>query len=655
MVMEVEGPDGSVVEFPDGTPHEVIKGAMAKHFGPPTNNEQPKEPTTLKNLAYGVEKGILEGSSKTAKEHGYTGLASGLTKAAKYVHDAAGLEGYDPTNGDTSLLGQIKNIPNALVQGAPGMAQDIAAGAAGSAIAGPVGGLLGFGGSYYLRNMGDGAERIRKADNKSPDAPLDTNEQSRLGVTLAADALLNRFGVGKTLSPAPVKEVGFKAAPEILKRTGQAIGADAGVSAAGNAIDRVELDNQLPGAQETAAAALTGGAAGAAGSLPNVAKETMRAARFRSLGNIDAGSRERVATLLKDKEGDWDRTKKDLEIDLNFSQKGVASDVKKTLAKARADLKAGNVLDDNTVSTISGSSSPQAAQALQDLNTLNKFKKLDNGGLTNTKAIQAIKPFGHWPTTGLDLGATAVILNGLNGGHVPYFGHMEPSVAAALLGTQAGVYGGARAIDRLSGASNVSKVITDKFAGSPAATSGRIVTPPIPNEQNVPRDMGQSLFTDKPESSVVGSVSPMEQAIQDGNYNISTKHGDIVKNEADDLYSRAGRIAGTTKRVNSRDAVMAKATELNISDEAKDIIAANKDSWNQEFLQNKTTREEAKDFFNNEVLSKFKPEDRTVIRDHFENSVVPLENGDKGIKFFQTWKHIDTAGLKKHKDRTNKK
>ena len=40
-MIEVEGPDGTIAEFPDGTSHDVIKSAMQKRFGPPKAVEAP--------------------------------------------------------------------------------------------------------------------------------------------------------------------------------------------------------------------------------------------------------------------------------------------------------------------------------------------------------------------------------------------------------------------------------------------------------------------------------------------------------------------------------------------------------------------------------------------------------------------------------------
>src|SRR5689334_5799278 len=36
MTIEVEGPDGAVIEFPEGTAPDTIKQVMGKHYAPPS-------------------------------------------------------------------------------------------------------------------------------------------------------------------------------------------------------------------------------------------------------------------------------------------------------------------------------------------------------------------------------------------------------------------------------------------------------------------------------------------------------------------------------------------------------------------------------------------------------------------------------------------
>src|SRR5512139_1402985 len=44
-MIEIEGPDGVVNEFPDGTPDDVIKRTMAKQYGAPAKAAAPARPS----------------------------------------------------------------------------------------------------------------------------------------------------------------------------------------------------------------------------------------------------------------------------------------------------------------------------------------------------------------------------------------------------------------------------------------------------------------------------------------------------------------------------------------------------------------------------------------------------------------------------------
>jgi hypothetical protein len=258
----------------------------ASYTSKPTVDKKKQEPSLAKDLAYGVESGILGGSANTLRQEGFPNAAAVAAKAAKYVHDAAGLEGYDPTNGASSFGDRVLNIPHSLAQGAPGMAQDVAAGAAGGAVAGPIGALLGFGGSYYLRNAGEAKDRVRASDGKAPDEPLSPTEQARAATGLIGDTLLGKYAVGKTLAPGAVKEVGAKAVPEIIKKAGKTVAIDAGVGAAQTAADNAVLDKRFS-AEDTALGGLTGAAAGSIVGGARAIPEVGSAMALRSLAGID--------------------------------------------------------------------------------------------------------------------------------------------------------------------------------------------------------------------------------------------------------------------------------------------------------------------------------------------------------------------------------
>lgn len=596
----------------------------ASYTKQPSGNDKPKqEPSFAKDLAYGLEQGILGGSANTLKQEGYPNAAAYAAKAAKYVHDAAGLDGYDPSSGTESLGGRIANIPHSIAQSAPGMAQDIAAGAAGAAVGGPLApltGLLGYGASYYLRNAGNTKDRIREADGKPANAPLSETEQLRAGAGMAGDALLGRFAIGKTLRPGAVKEVGFKAAPEILKKTGQTVGIDTAVGAGQNAADSVVYDNKIPSASDTIVSGLTGGAAGLAGSSPNVLKETLRAGRFRELGKVDPQSRGEVANLIQKYNNNLDVTRKHLDQDMSLASKGLDDETKSSINEAKNLIESNQRVNPELLASIE-TNSPEAARAIKNLDTFGVIQGLDNGGLTGTKLVQALKPFGHWPTTGLDLGATAILLNSVNGGHIPYFGHLDPSIAATILGTQAGVYGGAKAIDRLSGASNVSKVVTDKFAAEPKA--------PV-----LPRDITAAFAAPEEPRDILSAFRARAKAkaspTQNNVNSVPTLHqlavGDkIITRAKDDVRYAKAHDASTAARVNARNDRINELKSVVDSDEAKSLL----DSLSLDWTHNDKTKAEGRARFekllNNPLLSEAE-------RD-------ALKNIQSKSDIYWTWKH----------------
>jgi len=87
MAIEVEGPDGSVIEFPDGTSNQVMQRAMADKFGGPKNKPAPK-PTTRPKKSSALDKFLgpvsvkdLVLSSKSGRPQATTARERGFQKA----------------------------------------------------------------------------------------------------------------------------------------------------------------------------------------------------------------------------------------------------------------------------------------------------------------------------------------------------------------------------------------------------------------------------------------------------------------------------------------------------------------------------------------------------------------------------------------------
>jgi len=98
MAIEVEGPDGTIVEFPDGTTPDIMKSAMAKRFKPPTTTAE-----TVGDVAMQVPSGISRGlvSTLTAPYRALDWAGEKLTGTG-FLPDADKMSMYRPYIGDQS-------------------------------------------------------------------------------------------------------------------------------------------------------------------------------------------------------------------------------------------------------------------------------------------------------------------------------------------------------------------------------------------------------------------------------------------------------------------------------------------------------------------------------------------------------------------------
>lgn len=581
------------------------------------------------SLAYGAAETRTK-DANTLRKSGALGVnPDQIDKNTEWLKQQAGLENYDPASAhfaDSSKpwTERIGYLPRTLLEGVPTMAQHIAA----SSLAGPVGML----GSTALSEGGTSVDRVREADKTDPNAELTPQQKLRVGGNIGLQAILNEVGGRATLgATAPVKTVGMEGVKQAAGNVVKAAGIDAAVGGYGAGADKALIEGQVPSAADVALSGLAGATVGTAFRGPNAARDAAVATRFKALGDIDPQSRGDVANLLNRYDGNFSSVNERLNKDLSTASKGLDDNTKMLLADAKIKVKNGQRLDPEDIQTVS-SASPDAGRVMQNIDTFGVMKGLDNGGVSGSAVGRLLNPFqraahGDAATT---LGRFA---EGASLGHM-FWAH-DPTTAAAVLGGQALGTGLLHGVDRFTGAYNPAKVITDRYSTGTSAS-------PVAQAKAAARIKKTAGDT---------TVEPNVQAVTNGDYNISTKHGDLSKNEADDLFSKAGRIAGTNRRVDSREAFMNKASDLNISDEAKNILAENKDNWNQELLHNASTREEAKSFLDNEVLSNFSPEDQKILRDHFENGKVTLEGDKKAMPYFMTWKHKTLEDLQKHKER----
>ena len=478
MAIEVEGPDGSVVEFPDGTTNEVIKGAMAKHFGSPTPQAQPtpeqnQQSTEAMPWYTKAAKALAFGAAQTRTKDIDTLRKTGLVnnelldardRNTESLRKSAGIENYDPASAhfaDSSKpwTERIGYMPRALLEGTPEMAQHIAA----TTLGGPLAML----GSTALAHGGEAVNTVREADKTDPNTPLTPQQKLRVGGDVAIQALLNEVGGRATLgATSPVKGVGLQAVKQAGANVAKAAATDAAVGAYGAGVDKALLEGKEPTVADLALPGLAGAAVGTAFRGPGAARDAAVATRFRSLGNLDPQSRGEVADTLGHYKGSFDATQKHFFDDLAEAKKGLDADTHDILSKAKIEYDNGQRIDPAKIEAAS-KADPEAGRVLRNLDTLGVMRSLDNGGLSGSSIGRMLNPFQRGATKDAPT-ALGRFAEGASLGHM-FWAH-DPTTAAAVFGTQLGGSLGLRGIDSLTGAANPAKVITSKFGGTAEPT-----------------------------------------------------------------------------------------------------------------------------------------------------------------------------------------
>lgn len=117
MTIEVEGPDGSILEFPDGTSREIMRAAMQKRFSPVPKGETPAP--FLGGVARGVTDSVLGVANLAEVGLNAAGIGNGgVVPALREKADAAYDRAYGPSNVGGEVVGNIiGTLPAAAVKG----------------------------------------------------------------------------------------------------------------------------------------------------------------------------------------------------------------------------------------------------------------------------------------------------------------------------------------------------------------------------------------------------------------------------------------------------------------------------------------------------------------------------------------------------------
>lgn len=508
MTITVEGPNGSTVEFPDGTSTETINSVMTQHFGG-------KEPSGVAaGFAHGAEE-IGRGIQQTAKT--YADIGNGP--------DAPSDPGFVPAhviNGWNPLKWNYGQLPQKIAEAAPGLAETAASSMAGAKIGGMagirgriLGGLAGAAAPYVLNNAGNDAKANAERRTGDANAEPSTADKVRAGVTDTAAGLVQGIGpmrfipggaVTKAVGTAGLKQAAKKyittigdnalggAAGDLTQQIGNTIGTDKGT--------QVDLSR-------TADAAIGNAGAAALMGAPRAIADTHTAVSQRVFGGDNADATAAYFNRLKQNAG-ADGLGKNAKADYNAHENTVANlkkelqavdpsgmdqDTRNTLSLASGDkpLTPDHVKQIEQADPEAGFLARQlhVAQQAENFGSYDRASGQWAGGLSgmaDKHVVQTIKR--HAAISGL-AGLAGITLHG--------------SYALPTLGGAAGAYIGSRLIDNLTGMRSPAKGLAEKFVDNNVPT--RLAPPPAPPAPP-PQDLTQGPWGPRPQS---GTSVPQAQ------------------------------------------------------------------------------------------------------------------------------------------------
>lgn len=474
---------------------------------PTYNITTPGQSTTGKlpgAIRHGVGS-VLSGIGATAQE-----LGGPKNNALMRAGEKTSPTDYEPAFDSFKKTWDPSYLPRAILEGAPGLGTDLAAGAAGgalgSAISGPfapVGGtfgfLLGAGGSYFARSFGNTAKEVAVARTGDPNAVPTGDDKAQAGAASILEGAIGALPLGRfggPLARQTLRDVGArgvaKSVGDLALKSGELGLTSAGTNLLHQGAVKQGTDQPID-LNEAAASGVVGGATGVALGARGAAKEAAQAIRFREISPELQAPATQVANALTKKgglggaKGDataYDAVRSDVRSDITSiygQNKGL-----KAAIEADPDARAGfqrarsggaTEADVRMIADVARGS--HNAEPL--INALNRLRALDvlesrssrtargmAGGLSGMLENTGMRAFNSPAAFG---GAALVGATPLN--PIAY----APSTVAAL----AGVYGGARVIDRALGMRSPVKSFAEKFANG-----GDTRTAPQPPVQPTP-------------------------------------------------------------------------------------------------------------------------------------------------------------------------
>jgi hypothetical protein len=482
---------------------------------------------TRKALQYGAAN-ALTGVGRTAEWAGLNKVGPSITNFGKDMapegYRPASADFFDPQEKDKGIGGYSwSHLPRAVLEGAPGMAVDLGAGAIGTAVAGPAGGAGAFMASNAARGFGPNMD-ARMANQAPGAAPTATDYAVGAGNT-ALQAYLSKLGIKGGLGIAGaaedvVKGAGMKAIGQLPGQIAKAGAINAADGAAQSVIDQTArtagTEHGLDvSAHEALGTAAQSGVTGAAVRAARAPGDVVNAARF---ADVDADAAGRVVNRF-DKIDTDPKDASSAYKAVSEVRKNIATEIRNTLTQYKKDAKAageevdldtrnlvdttigrlkdGHTLNDGEIEAIAQriGDRPEGGQLtslLQEHHELNKltskgrFEHPNNdnpdgyfaGGISSTRPVEnvlnPVNVLRKAVSSGFAGGAAAAGLAGL-----PLIGQLgiTGATAAKVAVAQAGAYGGLRGVDRVLGLRNPTQEFITRFRADEAPAAQTFAKP----------------------------------------------------------------------------------------------------------------------------------------------------------------------------------
>lgn len=570
----------------------------------------------------------LQGIGESARQAGFTDAGDTL----KAVGDAVAPEDYQSGHSkvmdpNQSIGTRVSAAPQAIVEGAGGLATDLAAarlgamggGAAGSmfgpvgaGVGGVLGGATGFGGSYLARNWGNTAKEFADARTGKQDTEVTGADKAKALALSIPEAALSRVGLNSALGGA-VKGSVKELIPQIAGKIGKAAVVDAATSGASDVLHQGAIDPSKLTVDQVVASTLLGGATGATLRTGVGAKEIgSERSKAKTFADLDP---ENGANLAKRFDGmSFDTTKEafdsvssvenSLKTELTQrskalspklkdlqEQSGFKDDTHELVADVNSKLKGGEVVDKETLGKLKdrlGDHHEDSAwfDSVQDLNSLNKLKAIGNfdtgaktfgGGITGSKTGSAVlNPFGALnkyvvgPAEAIHAGLGAMV----TGAKLAAF---DPTLGMGYLLAQRGLRKGAGAIDSFRGVDNPTQHFMERFGNSEAPTSDTMSKPSFRQEQV--EQKARELAAKQAEGEKAKEQATSDSVDARGRKAVSSAMDRVVKeNETQAEQAVADKAAAEQKAQTAAIKNAAKVWKLRQSTEKAEADAKAKDS-----------------------------------------------------------------------------